>query len=63
MSEEFKKGDVVQLRSGGPKMTVDDTTKTSGGDLHCVWFVGDEKKSSYFAKEALKIDLEGESES
>ena len=40
---EFKKGDVVRLKSGGPKMTVSDVGDytTSGGPedgVHCVWF-------------------------
>lgn len=34
---EFKEGDVVQLRSGGPKMTI---VKTEGSDeACCVWFI------------------------
>lgn len=42
---EFQKGDVVQLKSGGPKMTVSDTGNYSGWGMgpkqgvKCVWFV------------------------
>ena len=31
----FKPGDVVQLKSGGPSMTV---TMVVGIDTHCAWF-------------------------
>ena len=31
---EFKPGDVVQLKSGGPQMTVADS---SGGSILCIW--------------------------
>ena len=44
MSDEFKSGDVVQLKSGGPKMTVDwvgEGTMGSGYVAYCEWF--DEK--------------------
>ncbi|WP_199728308.1 YodC family protein [Achromobacter sp. K91] len=34
----FQQGDVVQLKSGGPLMTV---TSISGNDVSCTWF--DEK--------------------
>ena len=34
---EYKKGDVVMLKSGGPKMTV--TEIESNGDLSCVWLL------------------------
>lgn len=42
---DFSKGDVVQLKSGGPKMTVSDTGDYSDGfgsgpqnGVSCVWF-------------------------
>lgn len=52
---EFKIGDVVQLKSGGPLMTVCDVG--SGGAVECNWFpVNDASKSSseYFKGDALK---------
>ena len=36
MAEEFNVGDVVQLKSGGPRMTVVD--RSHDGDLICQWF-------------------------
>ncbi len=42
--EKFKVGDVVILKSGGPKMTVEDV---EGRDtIVCQWF-GDSKKLEY----------------
>jgi uncharacterized protein YodC (DUF2158 family) len=42
MSDEIKKGDIVRLKSGGPKMMVDDIGEAGlgGGDLRvwCEWF-------------------------
>ncbi len=32
---DFKQGDVVRLKSGGPAMTVE---TTEGGETVCVWF-------------------------
>ncbi|ODT31761.1 MAG: hypothetical protein ABS35_03970 [Kaistia sp. SCN 65-12] len=37
MAESFKTGDVVQLKSGGPRMTVGDAEASSGSIL-CHWF-------------------------
>jgi uncharacterized protein YodC (DUF2158 family) len=43
MAEEFKPGDVVQLKSGGPTMTVL-LLEQSGEDIRCVWFPFDRSK-------------------
>ncbi len=47
----FKVGDVVQLKSGGPKMTV--TAEQAGGKLWCIWFAGDLAKGDEFKPEVL----------
>ena len=42
-ADQFKPGDVVKLKSGGPKMTVDSVgTFLPGDDIQakCVWFEG-----------------------
>jgi uncharacterized protein YodC (DUF2158 family) len=52
---DFKVGDVVQLKSGGPKMTVivaaDDNIT---GNVATAWFVGDKQESGEFPAEALR---------
>jgi uncharacterized protein YodC (DUF2158 family) len=37
MADSFRTGDIVQLKSGGPKMTVNDASAASGSIL-CNWF-------------------------
>ena len=41
----LKIGDVVQLNSGGQKMTVE---KLNGSNVDCVWFDGTELKKDSF---------------
>lgn len=41
----FKIGDVVVLRSGGPRMTVE---KIDGTTAHCKWFEKDKQKQGAF---------------
>jgi uncharacterized protein YodC (DUF2158 family) len=38
MQQEFQPGDVVRLKSGGPKMTV--SKVDDDGSLRCKWFDG-----------------------
>jgi uncharacterized protein YodC (DUF2158 family) len=38
MAVPFKKGDVVQLKSGGPRMTVE--AVFPDGDVRVAWFAG-----------------------
>jgi uncharacterized protein YodC (DUF2158 family) len=56
---EIKIGTVVQLKSGGPKMTVqsigDYSLNGVGNGALCVWFAGDDNKSEVFDIQALKI--------
>lgn len=51
----FQVGDVVQLNSGGPFMTVtvvEDTSK--GSKLHCVWFHDNRQDSGVYPEAAVK---------
>lgn len=48
---EFKIGDVVQLKSGGPKMTIED--RKDDGRFGCVWFDGLTTVREDFASEIL----------
>jgi len=68
---DFKIGDVVMLKSGGPKMTVnhvigdengnkmiDSALMVQGfkkGDVNCEWFDGGESKKMSFKKETVEI--------
>ena len=53
MDLNFKPGDVVQLNSGGPRMTV--VVVQSDGMLRCVWFHEDGKADSgVFAQVAIR---------
>jgi uncharacterized protein YodC (DUF2158 family) len=49
---EFRIGDVVQLKSGGPRMTVDFVD--THGALTCIWFEGQERRSQSFQPETLR---------
>ena len=53
---EIKKGDVVQLKSGGPEMTVNFVENSYGvQEAACSWFIKDKKESSRFPVETLKL--------
>jgi uncharacterized protein YodC (DUF2158 family) len=56
MSEEFKAGDVVQLKSGGPVMTVKQLHKATPyvGQYQCQWFGGKKLESGFFFPYSLK---------
>jgi len=55
MADEFRIGDIVQLKSGGPEMTVT-LVGTSNGvpTIWCAWFVGNEQKKGNFPPGALR---------
>lgn len=60
--ENFKAGDIVQLKSGGPKMTFSGNRSVSTGNPECVWFAGSKRESGYFAPQMLNLikdDKEG----
>jgi uncharacterized protein YodC (DUF2158 family) len=53
MNDPWEVGDVVQLKSSGPPMTV---TKCDRPDMvTCTWFDGREVKVSGFPRAALKV--------
>lgn len=56
MPDQFKPGDVVMLKSGGPKMTVNAVGEQFGGGIRvwCDWFVGTKKQSGDFEPNSLK---------
>ncbi len=53
---EITAGSVVRLKSGGPKMTVEEVKPWSGKVLaYCNWFEGSESKSNSFPLTSLEI--------
>ena len=57
---EFKKGDVVQLKSGSPRMTIDSVEEYGSGNNSniraiCIWFDGGERKEGSFSLDTLAI--------
>jgi uncharacterized protein YodC (DUF2158 family) len=53
---EFNEGDVVQLKSGGPKMTIYKVEEWDGKmRAHCDWFEGTQKQSGSFYFAVLKL--------
>ena len=55
MAEKFKIGDIVQLRSGGPKMTVTAVLETV---VQTAWFVGSKKETGAFPFDVIVIHQE-----
>lgn len=62
----FKIGEIVQLKSGGPKMTVEDPNppvdfmdSSMVGQIRCQWFAGAKLESGAFPPSSL-IKLEDE---
>jgi len=51
---QFKVGDVVKLKSGGPAMTVSELAVTQ---VWCMWFEGTEQKQAIFPVDALETVL------
>jgi len=51
---EIKKGDVVELKSGGPHMTVE-IPRDDVGLVACSWFNKGEHCSQSFVPEALRV--------
>jgi uncharacterized protein YodC (DUF2158 family) len=55
MADEFKAGEVVKLKSGGPKMTVSHIgNEYDPRAVYCVWFEGNKKKTEQFPPDALE---------
>lgn len=55
MENQIKIGDVVQLKSGGPKMVVDNVRDDLGTlTAWCSWFSADKKEESRFPVTSLK---------
>jgi uncharacterized protein YodC (DUF2158 family) len=51
MAGKFSPGDIVQLKSGGPAMTV---SKPANEGYYCEWFKGASKERAHFDEHTLK---------
>ena len=45
-TEALKPGDIVQLKSGGPKMTLGNQHSSTNNTYSCYWFDGTELKTA-----------------
>ena len=52
MINQFRIGDTVRLKSGGPLMTV---IFLQDNLVNCTWFLNDELKEIWFPTEALEL--------
>lgn len=55
---DFKAGDVVRLKSGGPHMTVESVGASAFSEVQsvwCVWFDGKKQSRETFALEAVEL--------
>jgi len=50
----FKVGDVVQLKSGGPNITINSFFDDNQKCVNCIWFVNGEVKEERFLTETIK---------
>jgi uncharacterized protein YodC (DUF2158 family) len=54
--EEIKEGAVVQLKSGGPEMTVGRLENIGGtNSAVCAWFIKDKREVGTFPLHSLKL--------
>jgi uncharacterized protein YodC (DUF2158 family) len=51
MVDGLKAGDTVELKSGGPLMTVE--AVFDDGEVKCVWFAGEKQQTHIFAGSSL----------
>jgi uncharacterized protein YodC (DUF2158 family) len=50
----FSVGDIVQLKSGGPEMTIQTVPDNAYGSYKCQWFAGKKLESGHFPLDSLK---------
>jgi uncharacterized protein YodC (DUF2158 family) len=57
MAKQFQQGDIVQLVSGGPEMTVEEADDHMPEDapIKCQWFKGEKLSDGWFVTASLKL--------
>lgn len=53
--KRFKTGDIVQLKSGGPKMTVQGYEGIHARYVECQWFAGSKLSEGSFEEDTLQL--------
>ena len=53
-TEEFKPGDVVELKSGSVPMTIERKARTDDDEWVCLWFDGATRREGHFPSDVLK---------
>lgn len=59
MTDKFRSGNFVQLKSGGPKMTVSRKNPFHKGQYDCKWFAGSKLNEGLFDEDELQAYQEG----
>lgn len=55
MNIKFKIGDTVQIKSGGPVMTIRSIDKANNQNVaFCIWFINGENQQAKFPVEVLR---------
>jgi uncharacterized protein YodC (DUF2158 family) len=54
MADKFQSGNAVQLKSGGPKMTISRKNPFHPGHYDCKWFAGSKLNEGLFAEDELQ---------
>ncbi|MBJ9681534.1 MULTISPECIES: YodC family protein [Burkholderia] len=54
MAHKFKVGDIVQLKSGGPEMTVQVLPSETTTSYRCQWFAGKKLESGVFPGDSIQ---------
>jgi uncharacterized protein YodC (DUF2158 family) len=52
---KFEVGELAQLKSGGPVMTIIGNFASHLGAVVCRWFAGGKASDGHFPREALKV--------
>jgi uncharacterized protein YodC (DUF2158 family) len=53
-NREFKVGDIVVLKSGGPNMTIKSIPTETGTSYTCQWFAGKKLEQGVFPENSIK---------
>lgn len=56
MSNKFKKGQIVKLKSGGPDMTIRAVLASEeSNEYYCSWFAGKKLEDGRFSEETIEL--------